>query len=266
MRDGPGSGFRRSAGGLLHACASLLFGAAGHAAAGGGLPGVEMVAATLAALTVLSCVCAVRARRRRFETAVVGSWVQQVLLHLAFSTLSGRSGTGPGTGPGTGSGPIGHPAPAPAGVHEHARPDVVTSMGAAHLLATLAAVPVLLHGERLLRRMIRLLARRQLHLPACAAVPRPGAVRVPAPAGPPPLSFGARLARARTRRGPPSVIPAARTARVRPDRSRPDRVRAGLRPVHLSQRAAPRRAGRGITHDHDGNRPGRRTWLRRRAR
>lgn len=255
MRGDPRSRLRRLAGGLIHACASVLFGVAGHSAAGGGLPGPGALAGTAAVSAALSCAFAVRTGRRRFEAAVLGTGAQQVLLHLALHLLSRRAGH---PGPHAGTGPERHASSAPAGTHEHAglAAVTVTGMGAAHLLATLGTVLVLLRGERLLRRLVRLLAH-ALRLPPCAAVPCPETAPVPPPMGPPPLSFGARLARARTRRGPPPVVPAARPARVRPDRSRPDRVRAGRRPVHLSQRAASRRAGQGITHDHHGNRPGR---------
>ncbi len=95
-----------------------------------------------------------------------------------------------------------HPAPAPHHAHDSAAPDAATAMGAAHALATLGAVVVLLRGERLLRHLARLLAR-GMRLPVPAGVPCPETVRVPKPSGPPPLSFGALLARARGRRGPP---------------------------------------------------------------
>lgn len=115
-RAAPGSLLQHAARGLLYGSACLLLGAAGHAAAGGSLPGIG-VWAWLVPLFGLPCALLFGAGQRRFVTTAAFVSAAQGCLHLLLHHLStagspaghpGLPGPGP-TAEGT-PGPLTEPA------------------------------------------------------------------------------------------------------------------------------------------------------------
>ncbi|MEU8519451.1 hypothetical protein [Streptomyces sp. NPDC048577] len=200
---GPGNWLRRTWAGLLGSSACLLLGAAGHVAAGGRLPGATALAGLFAVPAVV-CGALSAMRRHRFAATVVTLGLAQSVLHLVFHAMTGGHGDATTSPGGERVEHMGHPGhhgmPAGPGASGHS---VDTGMTLAHTLAALGAAVFLIHGERVLGRLSRLLLPPLPRAFAPVTVPvlpeRPGAEpddTLPAPRG-------ALLARARSRRGPP---------------------------------------------------------------
>ncbi|MFG2819831.1 hypothetical protein ACGFX4_10435 [Kitasatospora sp. NPDC048365] len=221
----------RTENGLLGASACLLLGMVAHVAAGGRLPGPVALIGLLAVLTAVAVPLFHARIRRRFELVVSVLAALQFTLHLALDRLSGPGhGTaGPAVHQHTsaapaylcthdglavvpddldiGFGPGMLPAPADGGADTHAAAGMPAGMGLlmtlTHALATFGTALLLVHGDRILRRLAALVVRR-LVLP----VLRCPAPRWPAPpvvSAPVPRLRGVLLARCVPRRGPPAV-------------------------------------------------------------
>ncbi|WP_234312590.1 hypothetical protein [Streptomyces sp. NRRL F-5065] len=208
---GPGNWLKRTRAGLLGAFACLLLGAAGHAAAGGRLPGATGLAGIFVVLAVL-CGAVSALRRHRFAATALMLGLVQSVLHLVFHAMSGGHGghtTQSGGGhmahsahmehmshTGHGGVPTGSVAPGHS---------MDAGMTLAHTLAALGASVCLIHGERLLARLSRLLLSPLPRPFVPATVPVPPKPPTGRPDRPLPPSHGVLLARTRTRRGPPPV-------------------------------------------------------------
>ncbi|MFI8520110.1 hypothetical protein ACIGEZ_20115 [Streptomyces sp. NPDC085481] len=208
---GPGSWLRRTRAGLLGASACLLLGAAGHVAAGGRLPGTTGLVGLFAVLAVV-CGALSALRRHRFAATVLVLGLAQSVLHLVLHIMAGGHGDATATPGGMHMGRMEHMehmghaghhgVPAGPGASGHS---MDPGMTLAHTLAALGAAVCLIHGERVLGRLSRLL------LPPLPRAFVPATVPVPPerPAAEPdrtlPMPRGVLLARTRTRRGPPSA-------------------------------------------------------------
>ncbi|MFJ8043602.1 hypothetical protein ACIRBX_24190 [Kitasatospora sp. NPDC096147] len=210
---------------LLGGLACLLPAAAAHAAAGGALPRPGLLLLMLAVLSVPGAVLAGAGVRRRFETAVVVLAVLQLALHESFHRLAPHTATMTMTMPDGTSHDLGMagmagmagmtgmagmpgmhdmPGMAGAGAAGAAVHAMHGSMAAWHAVATLTSAAALLHGSRLVRRLVTLLAAPRLPLlvalfavPALPVPPRPVRSEPTRPA------LGVLLARSLPRRGPP---------------------------------------------------------------
>ncbi|WP_234323040.1 hypothetical protein [Streptomyces bikiniensis] len=205
---GPGNWLRRTRAGLLGAFACLLLGAAGHAAAGGRLPGATGLAGIFVVLAVL-CGAVSALRRHRFAATALTLGLVQSVLHLVFHAMTGGHG---GHTAESGGGHMAHMEHTSHAGHAEMPTGSVApghsmdaGMTPAHTLAALGASVCLIHGERLLARLSRLLLSPLPRALVPAAVPVPPKLPTGRPDRPLPPSHGVLLARTRPRRGPPPV-------------------------------------------------------------
>ncbi|WP_433549037.1 hypothetical protein ACQPZG_31225 [Streptomyces sp. CA-294286] len=203
---GRGNWLKRARTGLLGALACLLLGAAGHVAAGGQLPGATGLAGLLAVLAVV-CGAVSTLRRHRFAATVVVLGLTQSVLHLAFHAMTGGHGGASTPHGGVHAEHMGHAGhhsmPPGTGAPGHA---MDSGMTLAHTLAALGASACLIHGERVLSRLPRLLLPplpRVLLQATAPVLPEPPTAELDGT--PPTPRHGVLLARACTRRGPPSA-------------------------------------------------------------
>ncbi len=204
----PGGLPRRAARGLLCGSACLSLGAASHVAAGGRLPGAEVLALLFLALTVQGALLfggRLSGGQRRFDVVVLVLGGTQFALHNAFHFLPAPGGS---PHPAHMAGHAHHPAGPPVGPGAAAGAGHATDAGMilAHAAATLGSALCVLYGERVLRRLGALLT------PLAALRPAPALQCPPRPRVVPPavarVRIGALLARSRSRRGPPAAAPA----------------------------------------------------------
>ncbi|MFJ9523411.1 hypothetical protein ACIRPK_34880 [Kitasatospora sp. NPDC101801] len=208
MRGPVGLG-ERAGWGLLGALACLFPAAAAHAAAGGSLPGLDVLLLLFAGFAVPGALLSGSRLPRRFEAAVAVLTVLQLALHECFHRLAPMPHSGAGHDTGM-AGMSAMPGMArmdmPAMPGGHGMSGMDGSMAAWHTVATVTSAVALIHGSRLLRRLAALRLRPRLPLlaalfaaPTLPAPPRPV---FPEPGRHP---IGVLLARSVSRRGPPVV-------------------------------------------------------------